>query len=132
MGRKESTMRLPSIKTIRDRIERPYRLPDGTAEAIRSILECRTVEAVCELNAAASRMFGACYHRPSLQSVKLEAINGLMDGCGVEYIQAGSNKQSPAIEYINVGDTYSATIMWTRGRYVVGCWGDIVERGSYA
>ena len=124
-------MRLPSIKTIRERIERPYRLPEGTAKAIRAILECRTIEAVCEINGAAPRFFGACYHRPSLQSVKLEAINELMDGCGVEYIAAGRNRRSPSIEYINVGDTYLDTIMWTRGRYVVGCWGDIVERGSY-
>ena len=125
-------MQLPSIKTLRDRIERPYRLPEGTAKAIRAILECKTVEAVCELSGAASRMFGACYHRPTLQSVKLEAINELMDGHGVEYIPAGRNRRSPAIEYINVGETYLDTIMWTRGRYVVGCWGDIVERGNYA
>ena len=125
-------MRLPSTKTIRDRIERPYRLQEGAAEAIRSILECRTVEAVCSINGAASRMFGACYFRPSLQSVKLEAINDLMDACGVEYIPAGRNRRSPSIEYINVGDTYLDTIMWTRGRDAVGCWGDIVERGNYA
>ena len=125
-------MRLPSIKTIRDRIERPYRLPDGTAEAIRAILECKNVEAVCELSAAASRMFGACYYRPALQTVKLEAINDLMDAHGVEFIPAGSNKRSPAIEYINLGETYRDTVLWTRGRYIVGCWGDIVERGNYA
>lgn len=125
-------MQLPSIKTIRDRIERPYRLPEGTAEAIRAILECKTVEAVCALSAAASRMFGACYYRPALQSVKLEAINDIMDGCGVEYIPAGQNRRSPAIEYVNVGDPYLTTIIWVRRRYVVGCWGDIVERGDYA
>ena len=125
-------MRLPSTKMIRERIERPYRLPDGTAEDIRAILECRTIEAVCEINGAASRFFGACYHRPSLQSVKLEAINELIDGHGVEYIPAGPNRRSPAIEYVNVGETYLDTIMWTRGRYVVGCCGDIVERGNYA
>ena len=125
-------MRLPSTKTIRDRIERPYRLQEGTAEAIRSILECRTVEAVCALNGAASRMFWACYFRPSLQSGKLEAIHDLMDACGVEYIPAGRNRRSPSIEYVNAGDTYLDTILWTRGRYVVGCWGDIVERGNYA
>ena len=125
-------MRLPSIKTIRDRIERPYRLPDGTAEAIRAILECKNVEAVCELSAAASRMFGACYYRPALQTVKLEAINDLMDAHGVEFIPAGNNKRSPSIEYVNVGETYRDTVLWTRGRYIVGCWGDIVERGNYA
>ena len=131
MGRKGNTMRLPSIKTLRDRIERPYRLPDGTAEAIRAILECKTVESVCEISGAASRMVGSCYHRPSLP-VKLEAINGIMDGCGVEYIPAGRNRRSPAITYVNVGDPYLTTLMWVRGRYVVGCWGDIVERGNYA
>ena len=125
-------MRLPSIKTIRDRIERPYRLPEGTAEAIRAILECKRVEAVCEISAAASRMFGACYYRPALQTVKLEAINDLMDAYGVEFIAAGSNKRSPSIEYVNVGETYRDTVLWTRGRYIVGCWGDIVERGDYA
>ena len=125
-------MRLPSIKTLCDRIERPYRLPEGTAKAIRAILECRTIESVCDLSGAASRMFGSCYHRPSLQSVKLEAINDIMDGYGVEYIEAGRNRRSPSIEYINVGDPYLDAIMWVRGRYVVGCWGDIVERGSYA
>jgi len=122
-------MRLPSIKTIRDRIEQPYRLPEGTAEAIRAILECRTIEAVCGLSASASRMFGACYYRPTLQSVKLEAINDLMAGCGTEYIPAGSNRRSPAIEYVNMGDAYRDTILWTRGHYVVGSWGDILERG---
>ena len=114
-------MGLPSTKTLRDRIERPYKLPDGTAEAIRSILECKSIEAVCEINGAASRMFGACYYRPSLQSVKLEAVNDLMDGCGVEYIPADSNKRSPSIEYVNVGEAYLDTVLWTRGRYVVGC-----------
>ena len=131
-GRMEIAMRLPSTKTLRDRIERHYRLPEGTAEAIRAILECKTVESVCNLSEAAARMFSACYYRPSLQSVKLEAINELMDGCGVEYIPAGRNLRSPAIEYVNVGDPYLATIIWARGRYVVGCWGDIVERGNYA
>ena len=125
-------MRLPSTKAIRNRIERPYRLPDGTAEASRSILECNTVESVCDLSAAASRMCSACYYRPTLQSVKLEAINDIMDGHGVEYIPAGRNRRSPAIEYINMGDTYRTTIMMVRGRYVVGCWGYIVERGNYA
>ena len=125
-------MNLPSVKTIKAQIERPYRLPEGTAKAIRAILECKTVESVCALNVAASRMFGSCYYRPTLQAVKLEAINDVMDGHGVEYIPAGRNRRSPSIEYVNVGDTYLDTVMWTRGRYVVGCWGDIVERGSYA
>ena len=51
---------------------------------------------------------------------------------GVEHIEAGSNHRSPAIDYLNTGDTYDLTIMFIRGRFRVGCWGDIVERGNYA
>lgn len=50
---------------------------------------------------------------------------------GVEYIERGSNQKSPAIDYLNAGDTYDETLMRVRGRFCVGCWGDIVERGNY-
>lgn len=50
---------------------------------------------------------------------------------GVEYIQAGQGERSPAIDYLNAGDTYSDTVLYYNGRFQVGCWGDIVERGNY-
>lgn len=50
---------------------------------------------------------------------------------GVEYIPAGSNKRSPAITYLNTGDCYDLTLMYVNGRFRLGCWGDIVERGNY-
>lgn len=51
---------------------------------------------------------------------------------GVEYTPAGSNRRSPAITYLNAGDTYESTILYIRGRFRVGTWGDVVERGNYA
>jgi hypothetical protein len=50
---------------------------------------------------------------------------------GVESIYQGSNQRSPAIDYLNTGDGYEPTIMYVRGRFRIGCWADIVERGSY-
>ena len=50
---------------------------------------------------------------------------------GVESIHQGSNQRSPAIDYLNTGDSYELTIMYIRGRFRIGCWGDIVERGNY-
>lgn len=50
---------------------------------------------------------------------------------GVEHIAAGSNAKSPAIDYLNTGDSYDLTLLYVRGRFRVGCWGDIVERGNY-
>lgn len=50
---------------------------------------------------------------------------------GVEHIERGHNQRSPAIDYLNAGDTYSMTLLYVNGRFRVGCWGDIVERGNY-
>jgi hypothetical protein len=62
----------------------------------------------------------------------MSMLNDALQTYGVEYIARGSNAKSPAIEYCNAGDTYTPTLMFVRGNYVVGCWGDIVERGNYA
>lgn len=51
---------------------------------------------------------------------------------GPEYIPQGHNRRSPAITYLNTGDCYEATILVIRGRFYVGCWGYIVERGNYS
>ena len=50
---------------------------------------------------------------------------------GVEHIDEGNNDKSPAIAYLNTGDSYGWTVMVIRGRFVLGAWGDIVERGDY-
>ncbi len=50
---------------------------------------------------------------------------------GVEYIAKGHNSKSPSITYLNSGDTYTLTILYVRGQFRVGCWGNIVERGRY-
>ena len=51
---------------------------------------------------------------------------------GVEYIERGRNQRSPAITYLNAGDTYEWTILYINGQFRVGCWGGIVEKGNYA
>lgn len=72
----------------------------------------------------------------------LEAISAILDECGAESIPPGDGPRSPSIEYVNRGDTYDPTILYLdgvshggrstgRGRWAVGSWGDIVERGRY-
>jgi hypothetical protein len=63
---------------------------------------------------------------------RMDAIDRVLRTCGVEYQEAGSNRRSPAFYYCNAGDTYATTVLKVRGRFRVGCWGDIVERGRYA
>ena len=50
---------------------------------------------------------------------------------GVEHLYAGRGRNSPAITYLNAGDAYEWTILYVRGQFLVGCWGDIVDRGNY-
>lgn len=62
---------------------------------------------------------------------KMAAINKLLHTYGVEYVDAGHNRKFPAFVYCNAGDTYATTVLKVNGRFRVGCWGDIVERGNY-
>lgn len=49
---------------------------------------------------------------------------------GVEHI-AANGEQSPEITYLNTGDQYDLTLLYVNGRFRLGCWGDLVERGNY-
>lgn len=62
---------------------------------------------------------------------RMERIDEILGTFGVEYIPAGRNAKSPAFHYCNAGDTYATTILEVNGRFRIGCWGDIVERGNY-
>ena len=120
-------MNLPGVKTL-------TQIKDCTrkdALKIRAILACKNVDAVTELSGAALEYVRRCYNRPPLQMAKLTAVDAILHTHGVEFIPRGRGARSPSIEYCNAGDTYATTIMWTGGRYRVGCWGDIVERGNY-
>ena len=72
--------------------------------------------------------------RPAISTVSgvMQRIDEVLNGNGVECIPQGSNKRSPSITYVNMGDTYDTTVMYVRGRFLIGAWGDIVERGNYA
>lgn len=61
----------------------------------------------------------------------LHAIDVLMDGNGVEALGPNvGGPNPPPFEYINMGDPYVATLIYTRETDTlrIGCWGDIVER----
>lgn len=68
------------------------------------------------------------YHRPSYSRMLMTAINEVIEGHGVEYIRP-KDDDHPSYEYINMGDTYNATILLRDdGKLIVSSWGDIVEK----
>lgn len=70
---------------------------------------------------------GKCYYS------KMEHLNSILGGYGVEFVAEGKNQKSPAFRYCDMGDSYATTIvqLYPSGRYIVSSWGDIVERGNY-
>lgn len=72
-----------------------------------------------------------CYNYPSKLELKLQAINELLEGFGVEYVDAiGDTTYSlKGLSYINLGDTYTNTVIFNHGssRFTFSSCGDIVE-----
>ena len=71
-----------------------------------------------------------CYNEPSVKEKRMVALNEIISGYGVEALQHAEAGccDAPLCEYVNTGDTYSATIVRLQGgKYVVSTWGDMVE-----
>lgn len=123
---------IPSVKTLKQITSYPREL--------RELLEVTSMNALQVMLNDPDRpvkfpktqaWVSQCYHYPTPHALKMQMADELCDTCGVEYIPEGHNSKSPAIEYLNSGDTYATTLLYVRGNYRVGCWGDIVERGHY-
>jgi hypothetical protein len=91
-------MNYPSIKTIAEAF------PHADAKAVRRAIE--------------NRLGGA--------------INRLLEGHGWEYVYHATKtdqfgEPEMVFKYVNMGDTYSATVISYQGRYRVTTMGDMVE-----
>jgi len=73
-----------------------------------------------------------CYHRPSMDAIRMHAIDRIIGGSGVESIEKpdahGDGRYSDYIDYVNTGDTYNVTILRDGGKYWIGTYGDTVEK----
>jgi len=72
-----------------------------------------------------------CYNMPSKLELKLCAINEVLEGFGVEYIEHINDTFTEVygLDYINLGDTYIPTVIYNHSRncWHYRSWGDIVE-----
>ena len=76
-------------------------------------------------------MINRCYGMPNKLYCKLIAINELIAGFGVEYIESNEDSYTNqlGVSYINTGDTYSSTIAFDHhtGQFSLTTYGDTVE-----
>ncbi|MFN5920266.1 MAG: hypothetical protein ACK45I_03080 [Bacteroidota bacterium] len=75
-----------------------------------------------------------CYNRPRKSEIKLEALNELLCGCGVEavtheFIYVDSYYGNIVGSYVNFGDTYANTILLDHinNKWKITSWGDFFE-----
>ena len=127
----------PSVKTL-------CTLKDvtlATAKQIRTVIK---LEKYDDLQAYAEQYcprttawFRSCCNYPSKSEVRAAILDELLGTFGVEHLFKTSeglsgNCSLPSDKlvcvYCNAGDTYAATLICYRGRWQVGCWGDIAER----
>lgn len=119
-------MRLPSVKTLLILWPRENPISDETldkAKRVRQLLER------VKLNPSRYHLNWDDSH----PLTALRSINTVMNGFGVEHVARGNNRQSPAFDYVNTGETYATTLVYfpQSESFRVTSWGDIVERGNY-
>jgi hypothetical protein len=130
----ETTMIYPSIKTLRT-------IAGERAAELRAILD-RTIKMPAWSDSdewdyieprypATAAWVQSCHKMPTKHEIRMSIADEILGTCGVEFIPHGHNAKSSSIEYCNAGDPYTLTLLFVRGNYRVGCWGDIVERGHY-
>lgn len=81
------------------------------------------------------RWVDQCFNMPSKLELKLEAINEILEGFGIEYIEPRieeSYTDPQGLSYINLGDSYINTVMFNHatGKFMYSSWGDIVENSN--
>lgn len=78
-----------------------------------------------------AKMIRALWHHSRYRSNARTAIDAVLRTYGVEYL--GRNKRTnDEVYYCNAGDTYATTVLFVGPHLRVGCWGDLVERGTVA
>lgn len=118
-------MNVPSLK----RLEREF---PGKGEALREVFEWLPAFDPYKVYAAYQRWIDKCHHRPQKLDQQMFLLNIIIDGFGVESIQEEMVFGRPAMQYVNMGDTYNKTIIWDDGRktWFIESYGDWVEKAE--
>jgi hypothetical protein len=128
MKPKRTPYAAPSLSRLVDELG----ITTEQAETIRGLIrgEIRTKDT--ERFPASNTWFDSCLHEPKRVDRILACINETMEGFGVEAIYSSENDFWPAADYINTGDAYSTTILFSRetSAFQITSWGDFFEKNE--
>lgn len=76
------------------------------------------------------RWINQCFKRPYDIELRMHAINGIIEGHGIEAIENRDSGYLPSAEYVNMGDSYDATILYCYDSktFKLISWADYVEK----
>lgn len=82
-----------------------------------------------DVSQAARDLIDRCYGRPKSHYLLMTALDDILGTCGTEYLGEVDMLDGPPVEYLNAGDTYTATLVWYRdmNRFRVETYADAVE-----
>lgn len=82
---------------------------------LKELLDDDTDEEMIEQFESNQKWISQCFNKPDLHSLRMNALNEVLEGHGVETIR-GSEWDSfygdVTFEYINVGDSYTPTVIY--------------------
>ena len=110
----------PSIKTIQTRLHLDRQIAIVVRGVLDGSISYHKIPGVSE-------WYRRFHHPPKTYQCKLEAINELIGGHGVEGFPDPDDMTASGLEYVNMGDTYTTTVVYWKGRYMITTWGDVVE-----
>lgn len=114
-------MRYPSVDTL----QKTFNLERNVAIKFRKLLDGRLDPMTFE---SVHNWVRQCYHMPMKRELKMEAANELLNGHGVEAINAVDHIIPRAV-YVNMGDTYKITLLYDTSDscYRIMSYGDFIE-----
>ena len=120
-------MRLPSIKTLEAHFQ-------GKGTALRRVLEWHkgAAERFEKLYPQFKEWTDKCHYYPRRRNCQLFLLNLILEGHGIEEVQTSGTFGTPEMEYVNMGESYAATIIFDHGRntWFVEGWADWVEKAE--
>lgn len=134
-----ATVTAPSVKTLTSSLKD---VDTSKARLIRKLIKADR-EGLLELAATLDKFSRDIhwqrynYINHPTADLRAELLDSVLETHGVEYLFKGSDglrcdpesqHDQPICVYLNAGDTYATTLLKYRGRWQVGCWGDIAEK----
>lgn len=112
------------VSKIAERLNIPIEKAEQVKSIIKGNVDPLTVKSV-------QIWVSECYNMPSRIELKLCAINHILEGYGIEYVETVDDtfNEPQGLSYVNLGDTYINTVIFDHScnKFKYCSYGDIIE-----